>query len=170
MIYRVLKKQYNSKMCFVCGVDNALGLHTNFYELENQKLMGILKGFDQHQSYPLRMHGGIITALLDETIGRSIQIKSPNTWGITAQINVKFLKPVPLGQTIKVVGFITDDRRRLFEGKGYICDEDLNILATAEAKYFKKDVSEITDASLFSDDEWFLIEDDDLLKEVKLPE
>jgi acyl-coenzyme A thioesterase PaaI-like protein len=150
MKYRVLKKQYNSKMCFVCGTENKLGLHTDFYELDNQKLVGILKGIDQHQSYPLRMHGGIITALLDETIGRAIQIASPDAWGITASITVKFLKPVPLDEPLKVVGYVTSNRRLLFEGVGYMCDEQLNILATAEAKYFKKDVSEITDLSLFS--------------------
>lgn len=170
MKHRVIKKQYNSKMCFVCGTENTLGLHTDFYELENHQLLGLLKGIDHHQSYPKRMHGGIITALLDETIGRSIQILSPETWGITASITVKFLKPVPLDAPLKVVGYVTSDRRLLFEGKGYMCDDDLNILATAEAKYFKKDVSEITDLSLFSKDEWFLIKDDDPIQEVELPE
>jgi hypothetical protein len=170
MIYKITKKQYNAKMCFVCGIHNEAGLKTSFYELDNGHLLGVLKGIDVHQSYPMRMHGGIITALLDETIGRSIQMIEDDMWGVTIEITVKFLKPVPLRTPLKVVGYITENNRRLFKGEGYLCDEDNVILATAQAKYLKQAVSKIVDETHFLNEEWMLIEDSDPFKEVDLPQ
>lgn len=161
MIYQVIGKQNNAKMCFVCGIENKSGLHTHFYELNDGRLVGLFKGHDVHQSYPERMHGGIITALLDETIGRALQVKDPNSWGVTIEVTTKFIKPVPLDQELKVVGWITSDRRLIFEGEGYICDEKNEILATCTAKYMKKSVDNIVNENEFLEEEWFYVEDPD---------
>ncbi|HOI86100.1 MAG TPA: PaaI family thioesterase [Acholeplasmataceae bacterium] len=141
MIYKVLKKQYNSSMCFVCGMDNEASLRTKYYELENKQILGLFQGGDVHQSYPKRMHGGIITALLDETIGRAVQIDEPNTFGVTVELTVRYLKPVPLDETLYCVGKITDMRKILFYGEGYLCTTTGDILATCHAKYMKQDIN-----------------------------
>jgi acyl-coenzyme A thioesterase PaaI-like protein len=75
MRYHVIGKQPNSKMCLVCGLKNALGLKAAFYELENSELLAVCEPLEEHQSYPSRLHGGIVAALLDETIGRAILTK-----------------------------------------------------------------------------------------------
>jgi hypothetical protein len=72
MRHNVTAKQPNSKMCLVCGLKNDFGLHASFYELDNGELLGVFTPGDQHQGYPDRLHGGIATAILDETVGRSI--------------------------------------------------------------------------------------------------
>ena len=74
MHYRVKAKQQNTKMCLVCGLKNPFGLQTAFYELESDELLAIFKPMEEHQSYPGRLHGGIATAILDETIGRAIMM------------------------------------------------------------------------------------------------
>src|SRR5699024_1639109 len=66
MKLKVLKKQNNSAMCVVCGLKNDLSLRTRFYAVEGDLMVGVVAGRDEHQSYPNRMHGGLITALLDE--------------------------------------------------------------------------------------------------------
>ncbi len=157
MIYRVLKKQNNSDMCFVCGISNQAGLHTHFYELEKGKLLGVFKGQDIHQSYPQRMHGGIIVALLDETIGRVLQIEEPDFWGVTVDLTIKYLKPVPLDQELKAVGCITSNRRLIFEGEGYLCDENNDILATCQAKYMKQSVDTIVKDEQFVEEQWIYV-------------
>ena len=43
MIYKVLKKQNNSAMCFVCGIHNNAGLNTTYYEIEGNQLVGVFK-------------------------------------------------------------------------------------------------------------------------------
>lgn len=161
MIYNITKKQNNSDMCFVCGIHNDAGLNIKYYELENKHLIGVFKGHDVHQSYPQRMHGGITSALLDETIGRAVQILNTAIWGVTVELNVKFLKPVPLDQELYVVGHITNLRKRLFEGEGYICDMNKNILAIATGKYFIKHVDQIVDDIDFVREQWIYVEDDE---------
>lgn len=146
MKYKVIKKQQNSRRCLVCGMKNSLGLKSSFYELENGELIAIFNSLDEHQSYPNRVHGGIITAILDETIGRAIMINSKDEiWGVTIEINVKFKKPVPTDETIKVVGRITKDSSRIFEGTGELLLPNGEIAATAHGKYLKVPLNKISD-------------------------
>ena len=160
MKYRVIKKQNNSSMCFVCGMDNEASLRTKYYELEDQSILGLFQGAKLHQSYPKRMHGGIITALLDETIGRAIQVDEPDTFGVTVELTVRYLKPVPLDETLYCVGKITDLRKILFYGEGYIANTSGDILATCKAKYMKQDVNKIVSSDHFIKEQWIYVADD----------
>jgi acyl-coenzyme A thioesterase PaaI-like protein len=170
MIYKVLKKQYNSSMCFVCGMDNEASLKTKYYELENKQILGLFQGGDVHQSYPKRMHGGIITALLDETIGRAVQIDEPNTFGVTVELTVRYLKPVPLDETLYCVGHITDMRKVLFYGEGYLCTTKGDLLATCHAKYMKQDINKIVDSTHFSKEQWMYVADQEQPEFFELPQ
>lgn len=153
MKHKVLKKQNVGRRCIVCGTDNDLGLKTSFYELENGELLAVCNTKDWHQSYPGRVHGGISAALLDETIGRAISINDETIWGVTVSLEIKYKKPVPTDQQIKIVGRITKENRKLFEGSGEIILENGDIAATATGKYMKMPISQITDEEL-EGDEW----------------
>jgi uncharacterized protein (TIGR00369 family) len=146
-------------MCFICGMDNPASLKTKFYELEGRQILGLFQGDEVHQSYPKRMHGGIITALLDETIGRAIQIDEPDTFGVTIELTVKYMKPVPLDETLFIVGKITDIKKALFYGEGYITNSKQEILATCQAKYIKQDVNKIVDDKDFIKEQWIYVAD-----------
>lgn len=156
MKLKVTKIQNNSKNCIVCGLDNALGLQAHFYETEGDYLVAVCKGRNEHQSYPNRMHGGMICALLDETVGRAIQIGNDNVWGVTGELKIKYRKPVPLDQTIYCVGKITRDSSRFFQAKGFIEDENGVLLAECETTYFKAPVNDITQTNDFTKAEWFV--------------
>ena len=159
MEFKVTRKQPNSKDCIVCGMSNHSSLKTQTYELENGVVVGITKGENHHQSYPHRMHGGVITALLDEVIGRAINIEEPETFGVTASLEIKFKKPVPLDEQIKIVGKVTRNTSKLFEAEGFIENENGDILATAHALYVKQSVEKIS-GSAFTEEEWFVIPDE----------
>ncbi len=158
MKVRVLKKQHNSNDCAVCGVKNPISLNAQIYELENGMVVGLTTGRECHQSYPNRMHGGIISALLDEIIGRAITILEPETFGVTASLEVKFKKPVPLNEPIKVVGKIIKNTRMFFETEGFVEDQNGNILAIAHATYVKQNVEKISNTT-FTNENWFVIKD-----------
>lgn len=145
MKYKVVKKQQNSKMCAVCGLKNDYGLQASFYELENGELVALFKPMEEHQSYPGRLHGGIIGAILDETIGRAIMIKHQNIWGVTVELNLQFKKPIPLNEELRVVGRISKDSSRLFEGTGEILLQNGDIAAIGIGKYMKMPIDKITD-------------------------
>lgn len=142
---RVIKKQNNSSRCFICGVANSEGLHTAFYELEDGTLAATAVARSFHQSYPGRVHGGVSSALLDETIGRAVNIAEPDTWGVTVEITVRYKKPVPYDVPLLVTGKITENRSRLFAGEGRIILPDGTTAVTATAKYMKMKLDNIAE-------------------------
>jgi acyl-coenzyme A thioesterase PaaI-like protein len=162
-----MNKQPNSNYCFICGVKNIGGVHVNFYEMPAapaagsngasggseagpaQEVLARFTGQEIHQGYPGRMHGGIITGILDETIGRAINIgegEQPMTWGVTAELTVRFRKPVPLGVELTARGRITRDIHHVFEGTGEIYLPDGTVAATAQGKWVRLRLSDIADS------------------------
>jgi uncharacterized protein (TIGR00369 family) len=154
---RVINKQNNSSRCLICGLENKLGLFTRFYETESKEVVGLAVGRDEHQGYPGRMHGGIITALLDETIGRAVMIYDPDAWGVTAEITVRFKKPVPLEEELRIVGRIDKMGGNVFQGSGEIVLNDGSVAATAKGKFIKLQIDSIVEEDEnFQEDQWFL--------------
>ena len=68
---KVKEKQRNSRMCIICGMDNDKGVKAQFYSMEDGSVMSLFRFRPEHQSYPARTHGGMITAMLDELGGRA---------------------------------------------------------------------------------------------------
>lgn len=167
MIKKVLRKQNNSSRCFVCGVNNKEGLGAEFYELEDGTLAATTVARSFHQSYPGRVHGGVSAALLDETIGRAINITEPDTWGVTVEITTRFKKPVPYDVPLLIVGRITDNRSRLFSGEGRLILPDGTTAVTATARYMKLKLDNIAEFDGVTDVwEPFLRDDDPLLLDI----
>jgi len=155
MKYRIIKKQHNSRMCFTCGLKNEFGLKASFFELENGDLAAVFTPGDGHQGYPGRLHGGVAGAILDETIGRAILINHDNVWGVTAELTTKYLKPIPLNEEIRVLGRITKDTSRLFEGTGEILLKNGEVAAKGFGKYIKMPLDRISEFDE-ENEEWFL--------------
>ncbi len=133
-------------MCFVCGESNPAGVHVRFYEQEDGSVLSRFTGLEHHQGYPGRMHGGVITAILDETIGRAIMIRYGEAiWGVTAELNLRFRKPVPLGVELTAVGQIVSENSRLFEGRGELLLPDGSVAVEAAGKFVKLDIGKIAD-------------------------
>ncbi len=156
---RVEGAQYISRMCLVCGADNPFGLHARFYELAPEKgagpeLLGVFTPREEHQSYPGRLHGGISSAILDETIGRAIRIAHPDAWGVTAEFTVRYRKPVPLDSEIRCLARITRDTSRLFEGSGEIVLADGTVAVEATGKYLNLPLEVIAEGGM-TETEWF---------------
>ena len=157
----VKNKQNNSKFCFVCGLENDYGLKAKFFELENDQLVATFSPCKFHQGYPGRLHGGIASAILDEAMGRAILISDDKVWGVTVELGVKFKKPIPLDDNLKVVCRLTKDGSRLFEAEGEIILEGGQIAVSAKGKYIKLSLEKITQEE-FVDDQWFKnVESDD---------
>lgn len=146
MTVAVVKKQKNSKRCFLCGLKNPHGLQGMFYELATNEVVCLVTPRDEHQSYPGRLHGGIATALLDETIGRAILIHhDEEVWGVTLEFTTTFKKPIPLGQQLRIVGRITSSSQRMFEGTGEILLPSGEVAAKGYGKYLRMPLSKISD-------------------------
>lgn len=168
MLHKIIGKQKNSKMCFVCGLKNSFGLHSHFYVTENQELITIFTPTEEYQSYPGKLHGGVASAILDETIGRAILNKySHEVWGVTIDLNVKFKKSIPLNEELKVIGRITNENNRMFEGTGEIILKNGEIAVTASGKYLKVPLDKIADFDRI-ENEWRIVELPDDPKEIEI--
>ncbi|MBU0673535.1 MAG: PaaI family thioesterase [Proteobacteria bacterium] len=158
MRHLVTKKQQNSKSCLVCGLQNDFGLHTSFYELDSGELMALFRPRKEHQSYPGRLHGGLSSTILDETIGRAIMITHPDQFGVTVEITVRFKKPVPLDIDLRVIGRITKDSSRFFEGTGEIILADGTIAVEGHGKYLKMPLEKIAEYDQGDEENWRVID------------
>ena len=155
MKHKIKSSQNISKNCLVCGIENDFGLKTRFYQTADNEVVALFHPLPQHQSYPNVTHGGISAAILDETIGRAIMsFYDQATFGMTIELKLRYKKPVPYGVELKAVGRITRDGGRIFEGTGEIYLPDGELAVSAEGKYMKRRLDQITDHE-FIDNEWW---------------
>ncbi len=158
-VHRIAGTQPISKDCLVCGTDNALGIGARFYETSEGELLARFTLQNHHQSYPGLAHGGISAAILDETIGRAIMINhDQTTFGLTAELQVRYRKPVPLGVELTVVGRIDKDQGRLFAGSGELYLPDGSVAVEAQGRFVKRRIDQITDSD-FTQTAWQLPDD-----------
>ena len=159
MEMRVIRKQHNSRLCFICGVKNRFGLDARFYEMEDNSLLAIFHPKEEHQSYPGRLHGGIASAILDETIGRAVRISHrEEVWGVTLELKTKYLKPIPLDSPLKIIARITSESSRFFEGSGVLILSTGEIAVEAEGRYLKLPIEKISDFDP-AEAEWKIIDE-----------
>jgi acyl-coenzyme A thioesterase PaaI-like protein len=111
----VSRRQPGSALCFVCGTENPHGLRLVFHD-DGRTVSADVTAADHHQSWPGVLHGGITSAILDETIARVAFIH--DRWVHTARLVVRFLKPAPLGQLLLATGELARDARLLMEMRG----------------------------------------------------
>ena len=130
------QRQPNSRMCFICGTENPIGLKIIF-EAEGGRVWAQFTPQEEHQGYPGVLHGGITFALLDEVIGRAAMELDDNPWMMTAKAEMRFRKPVPIGDELTLMGELTRVRSRTVEGRGELRLSDGSVAVEATALYIK---------------------------------
>ena len=117
-------------MCFICGLENPVGLHLHIYEVEPGVVETTYTAPEHFQGYPGVLHGGIVGAILDEISGRAHMGSDPNDphFMFTAKLEVKYRKNVPVGKPIKVIGRAGKAKSRSAEAWAGIYDTETNEL------------------------------------------
>ena len=128
------KMQPSYRNCFVCGKQNPIGLKVTFYNDERCVWTEFTPG-SEHQGYPGIMHGGILYALLDETIGRAAFLR--DMWVVTARMEVRYRRPVPIGSRLRVEGTIVRARGRALEASGRALLADGTVAAEASGLFME---------------------------------
>jgi len=77
------------------------------------------------------VHGGIISALLDEVCVYAGMTVSASV--VTGELKTRFRKPVPVEQEVTVSARVTNQVRRTVQVEGQLTMEGI-VLASAEAK------------------------------------
>ena len=131
------QRQPNSRMCFVCGMLNPIGLKIIF-EGDGERAWATFTPLEEHQGYPGVLHGGITFALLDEVIGRAVmELDASAPWMMTARAEMRYRQPVPLGEELTLMGELTRVRSRAVEGHGELRLTDGTVAVEATAMYVK---------------------------------
>ncbi|HEX9912791.1 MAG TPA: PaaI family thioesterase [candidate division Zixibacteria bacterium] len=127
-----LIKRYSN--CFVCGDRNESGLKVDFfYDQGISKAEFIADG--RLQGYKNILHGGIISALLDEVMIKAIIAE--DLLVVTAEIEVKFLKPVKIGEKLFLEGKVVKEKGKIFKTEGVVRNLSGETVTTGKGKYFK---------------------------------
>ncbi len=127
-------QQPDSNTCFVCGKQNTVGLQLDFHEVDG-RVETTYTPNAQHQGWPGYVHGGILYAVLDETLGRvGFTI---NAWTMSGRVEIRYREPAPLGQPLRVVGTLVRDRGRALEVQGFAQLPDGRIVAEATGLYMR---------------------------------
>ena len=124
------------RMCYACGDANERGLHMRFRR-EGERTVCDYTPCAFVQGFPGRMHGGIVTTLIDEAMGWAVYHAS--AWAATARLNVRFRRPVGLDAPLRVEAWVTRDRGRLIELRADVRDTAGVVLAEGEGVFMKLD-------------------------------
>jgi len=126
------EKQPNSRHCFVCGLENPVGLKLKIYQTEPGVIETTYTAPEHFQGYPGVLHGGIVASILDEISGRAhMGDPSEPRFMFTGKMEIKYRKNVPIGKPLKIIGKAGKTKGKLAEGWAGIYDENGTLLAEA---------------------------------------
>ncbi|MBA4399324.1 MAG: PaaI family thioesterase [Chloroflexi bacterium] len=128
------QKQANARHCFVCGVDNQFGLQLKFYDTAPGRVEADWMVSEQFQGFPGIAHGGILASVLDEATTRTVLgANGSRRIVVTASLEIRYRKPVPLNTPLKVIGELIEDKGEIIHATSKIENEQGQVLASARA-------------------------------------
>jgi uncharacterized protein (TIGR00369 family) len=118
--------------CYVCGRGREQGLRLSFHPSADGGVEGCFSCAETFRGYPQQLHGGIICAILD---GAMTNCLFANGWtAVTAEMTVRFLRPVMIGRTALVRARVLAAGARLFRLEAQML-QDGATAARATAKF-----------------------------------
>lgn len=109
---------WGNNLCVICGPNVPGGLHVVF-EQSADGIRAEITVEETWQGYPGVVHGGILAGLVDDAMWHAIYSHGKVST-MTADLNVRYHSPVPVGQPIVVVASITKFDRRLSRAQARI--------------------------------------------------
>lgn len=122
--------------CFVCGDANPHGLQVIFTVNEKEKTIEATHTFSRvYQGYAGRVHGGILSLLLDESMVKlAFELGMP---AVTGEITVRFPAPLPTGVMVRVVGRLVRVERRIIIAESRADAGTGEVVAEGRARLFR---------------------------------
>lgn len=117
-------------MCFACGRRNPIGMKLEF-RFDGDDYVTTLEVRPEYQGWAGVVHGGLLATALDETMARLLWEKDINA--ITGRLNVRYHKPVAIGERLEVRGRIARQRSPVVETTAEAVNGDGAVVAEAKA-------------------------------------
>jgi len=121
--------------CYVCGQDHPRGLRIRFFADADGHVHAEFRPDNTQTGYEGIVHGGVISALMDELLGWPIVLQTGRMC-YTVELTMRFLKPVPAGRNYRATASPGTARGRYWENEGDLRDEHDEVYARARGKYF----------------------------------
>ena len=118
--------------CFACGPENEIGLRLHF-EKSGEGVCARTTLRPEFQGWQGIAHGGVALALLDEAMAHAAGAAGYR--GVTASMNARFRKPVPLGEELEIQGHVRWMRRNVLELQASVADRAGTVLVEAEGRF-----------------------------------
>lgn len=134
-------------LCFACGPRNVCGLRLRFKQA-GDTVTTRFRARKAHQGFPGYVHGGVISAILDEVMNRVVLLEG--RWSMTARVEIRFRRPLKTHETALAIGEFVGKRRSFVETKGRVELECGAVVAEASGTF-----SLIPDADLAEMSEGF---------------
>lgn len=126
-----MDRQENVQHCFGCGKENPIGLHLSI-RIEATGAVTLFTPTQAHAGYGDRMHGGLVTTLLDEVMGDYVY-RTVGKPAYTARLEVRFHSSVPIGETVRITVVQEKIHGRLVVMSGRVCRADGTLAAEGKA-------------------------------------
>jgi uncharacterized protein (TIGR00369 family) len=126
--------------CFVCGSRNPDGLRIAFEYPEKGLCRSVFTPPRKFQGWSGILHGGIIATLLDEALAHAAGGAERSIAGegaVTAELSVRFIKPVRIGEPAFLEGRVVAENGRVIECASWLRDAEGRDLAAATGKLIK---------------------------------
>ena len=130
----------NYELCYVCGHANPMGLNVRF-RVEDGAVTTRFRPHPLHAGYPGRLHGGVMAALLDETMGWAPCVTA-GRFCLAVELNVRYLKSPSPDHELIVTGRADSTEGRIWEASGDISDDAGVVYARGKGRYFPLSLDE----------------------------
>lgn len=134
-----------TRHCFVCGAHNANGLHLRFRRVGDEVHVDFTPQPEQ-AGFRGIVHGGILATVMDEAMFWAAA-STTKRFCLAAELNVRFLHKVSVGQKLLCVAKLQADRGRLWESSAELRDEDGRVVARASCKQMPMPADAMKDAA-----------------------
>jgi acyl-coenzyme A thioesterase PaaI-like protein len=94
-------------------VENECGIGLRFDSVAPGEVEAVYRVPERFQGYPGLAHGGIVACMLDEVLGRTVMVDEPTRFMYTAKMELRYRKPVPLGERLTITGKLERLRGRV---------------------------------------------------------
>lgn len=122
--------------CFACGERNPVGMHLAFENRGEEGVRARTTLSPEFQGWRGIAHGGIAIALLDEAMAHAAGYAGHR--GVTASMEVRFRKAVPIGEPLVVLGRVAWRRSKVLGLEAFVTDESGSVLVRAEGHFVSK--------------------------------
>jgi uncharacterized protein (TIGR00369 family) len=124
----------SSDYCFACGQGNEHGMRLRIVPTEDG-CRAVFTPPRRYEGFHGMVHGGIVATLLDEVIAWACRLRGYNA--LTAELSVRYKKPVPVNEPVEVVGKVIREHGKLVHAESFIRNEKGEVLAAASAKVIR---------------------------------